>query len=177
MLNCPRGRGVIIVAITFDFSSKTDGVMAKQVKKTNKGPYIKNAHLIGKGGGQVKPINGSYVKGTEKPRPTSPDPGTHIQKPIKVQPARKKPDPDSTPRREKSPGRGQKAVKPSVPAKSKSGKSPGFPKTTQVKPVRTVAKKAPEKAAVSKVQSTLKQQAAPKKDTPRKVKQAPVRRR
>ena len=32
--------------------------MAKQ-KKTNRGPYIKNAHLIGKGGGQIKPVDGS----------------------------------------------------------------------------------------------------------------------
>lgn len=134
--------------------------MAKRTKKVNKGPHIRNANLIGKGGGQVKPVNGSFVKGIAASEVIKPVPSKEIKEHVKTKPARKPTKPDDQPSRERSPGRGLKAI-----AKS------NVPNTVS----KQVERKAPAKG-VAKVK-TAASQMAPKKATPVKTRKAPVRRR
>jgi hypothetical protein len=152
--------------------------MAKQKAKVNKGPYIKNANLIGKGGGQVKPVEGSFVKGVSKARPKVPPANPSIKRHISTQPAKTTPDSAPARRRQLSATKQASApkvvTKPTQQSKVTAKKAPSIPKAT---PKVVTAKKAPSKAAIAKVQSKARQQAAPKKAAPQKTvaKKAPVK--
>ena len=136
--------------------------MAKQKKKVNQGPHIKNAHLIGKGGGQVKPIDGSFVKGIAKRPPPVAKPG--IKKHISIQPAKK---PANIPSREKTPGRSMQASKPALAKVPQPAKAPSRPKNGKTSP------KTPSKAALAKAVSRTKRITKPKESTPAKTKSTP----
>ncbi|MEL7222661.1 MAG: hypothetical protein AAGJ93_15165 [Bacteroidota bacterium] len=139
--------------------------MAKKKAKVNRGPYIKNANLIGKGGGQIKPVEGSYVKGARKARPKVPPANPNIRRHIKTEPAKK--NPVSTPSRHRTLSAPKQ---PKTPTKK-------TPVIAKAKPKTVTSKKAPSKAAIAKVQTKARQQSAPKKATPQKkiVKKAPAK--
>jgi len=147
--------------------------MAKQQKKVNKGPFIKNANLIGKGGGQVKPVDDSFVKGLkavkQKTQPKNPSP--KVKEHIKTEPAKKNPGNLPARRRqlgmEKAKTIGKIAPNPKPVVK----KPPIIPKQKG----KVITKKAPSKAAVSAIKKVSKQQVSPKKTTPVKAKKGPVK--
>lgn len=148
--------------------------MAKKKKKIVKTP-IKNANLIGKGGGQVKKIEGSWTKGVKNAR-TRPTPSPSIKKHISTTPA--KSAPPSVPGK----GRTLSSAKKSLPAKPAAQK-----KVATSKPLPTVNKKSPpkvkpktkvpSKTAMASLVKQVKKAPPVKKVAPIKVKKGPTKSR
>ncbi len=146
--------------------------MAKQQKKVNKGPFIKNAHLIGKGGGEVKPVDGSFVKGLkavkEKTQPKSPSP--KVKEHIKTEPA--KTNPGNSPARRRQLGMEKPTSlnkKPTPTSKPIIKKSPTLPKPK----AKVLTTKTPSKSAIAMIKKVTKEQIKPKKTAPTVSKKGP----
>ncbi|GAB5552883.1 MAG: hypothetical protein Sapg2KO_24740 [Saprospiraceae bacterium] len=149
--------------------------MAKQKKKVvNKGPFIKNANLIGKGEGQVKPVDGSFVKGLKavKQKAQTKNPSPKVKEHVKTEPAKTNPGNPPARRRQLGMDKAKKTIEKIV-SSPKTGikKPPTIPKQK----AQVTTKKAPSKAAVSAIKKVSKQQASPKKTIPVKAKKGPVK--
>ena len=156
--------------------------MAKKKKVTNKGPHLRNAHLVGKGGGQVKPVDGSFVKGVKTARPTKSPANPNIKKHISTQPAKK--NPENSPGRRRQLGSAKAKHNPNrkpgtAPVKAATAKTTTTPqrsnsiKKPTIPSAMTPSKKSPSKAAVSLATSRAKKTAPAKKVTPTKTRSAP----
>lgn len=136
--------------------------MAKDKSRTG-GPHIKNSHLIGKGGGRVKPVDGSWAKGVSKTRkpPTKPA-KKNIKEHISTQPAKSAPT---------APQRGKTLSTEPIPKVTMAKVAPAKKSIPKVKAAPTKSKPAPAKPKpLPAAPPKGKPRSAPKKATPTKTK-------